>query len=224
MKNIAKFIMITSSVLLLNANERKVMDIDEFTKEIKAIQEVTKDPTIENSKEISKLQETLQLDDLKGRAKQEEVVKLNIDNLITNVQSEIKKIENDIAATSFISSKSGFSMGKDKYKKVALEDIEFAYNKIIELRKELNIFKDNLETLKELKLNDTKLLHNSSIDSILQNFKNSNNKNMMNFSSPQQFSNLSNNQKRKTYITVKIGDKIFGSTVSEISDFGIRIK
>lgn len=224
MKNIAKFIMITSSVLLLNANERKVMDIDEFTKEIKAIQEVTKDPTIENGKEISKLQETLQLDDLKGRAKQEEVVKLNIDNLITNAQSEIKKIENDIAATSFISSKSGFSMGKDKYKKVALEDIEFAYNKIIELRKELNIFKDNLETLKELKLNDTKLLHNSSIDSILQNFKNSNNKNMMNFSSPQQFSNLSNNQKRKTYVTVKVGDKIFGSTVSEISDFGIRIK
>ena len=224
MKNIAKFIMITSSVLLLNANERKVMDIDEFTKEIKAIQEVTKDPTMENSKEISKLQETLQLDDLRGRAKQEDVVKLNIDNLITNAQSEIKKIENDIAATSFISSKSGFSMGKDKYKKVALEDIEFAYNKIIELRKELNIFKDNLETLKELKLNDTKLLHNSSIDSILQNFKNSNNKNMMNFSSPQQFSNLSNNQKRKTYVTVKVGDKIFGSTVSEISDFGIRIK
>ncbi len=223
MKNIAKFIMITSSVLLLNANERKVMDIDEFTKEIKAIQEVTKDPTIENGKEISKLQETLQLDDLKGRAKQEEVVKLNIDNLITNVQSEIKKIENNINSTSFINSKSGFSIGNDKFKKIALEDVEVAYNKLVELKKELNIFKDNLETLKTLKSNDTKLLYNSSIENILQNLKNSNN-NSNNYIGQQQFSGLSQNQNKKTYITVKLGDKIFGTTVSEINDFGIRIK
>ncbi len=217
MKKICVLALLMSSILL-NANEKKITDIDEFAKEIEAIQEKTKNNALANGKEISKLQETLQLDELKARSKQQDIVKLNIDYLMTGVEGEIKKLENEILSTSFISSKSGYSIGKDNYKKVTLDDIEIAYNKIILLRKDLNAFKDNLETLKTLKGNDDKLLNNTSINGILQNLKNADS-NMNN--RQQQFFNQ---QQRKRYINVKLGDKVAGATIYEVSDFGIRIR
>lgn len=201
----------------LFANEKKEVDLDEFLKQIETIQEKTKiqDDSLEIDKQIQRLQQETNLKDVKARASGEELVKVNIDFLISSIKNEIFNIEKNINTTSFIASKSGFELGNEKYKKVAIEDIEDSYLKILEYRKELNKLKDNLATLSKLKDEGNNLLNNSSIEGILQNLKTSN-LNNVNYSP--QMTNV-----KKSYINVKVRDKIYNAVVVEVNEFGIRI-
>ncbi|WP_323585507.1 hypothetical protein [Aliarcobacter butzleri] len=201
----------------LFANEKKEVDLDEFLKQIETIQEKTKiqDDSLEIDKQIQRLQQETNLKDVKARASGEELVKVNIDFLISTVKNEIINIEKNINTTSFIASKSGFELGNEKYKKVAIEDIEDSYLKILEYRKELNKLKDNLNTLNKLKDEGDNLLNNSSIESVLQNLKTSN---LNNANYSPQMTNV-----KKNYINVKVKDKIYNAVVVEVNEFGIRI-
>jgi hypothetical protein len=223
MKRIGLFILPALLVNSLFADVKKPLDINEFTKEIEKIQSVTKqtDDSLELTNTINKKQNESTLVELESRNLKPEATILDINFITAKISSEIRKLEDEIRKESFISSNRGFNIGNAKYKKVAFEDIQNAYLSIVEKRKKLDNLKKTSSILKNLKSKENKnIFYNREVEQLLTEIKNDDSQQL----SINDASLIQTTQTSKNYIDVKVGDKIAGAKIIEVTQFGVRIR
>lgn len=223
-----KYILLSLIILngFLFADIKKPLDIDEFTKEIEKIQSVTKqnDNSQEITNSINKKQNESTLIELESRELKPETSLIDVDLISSKVKSEIERLEDDIARDTFIPSSKGFNIGNVKYKKVLVDDVNEAFEKIVEKRKKLNTYRKTLLVLNDFKNKDKKIFYNRDLEQLLTEIKNEEKQNINTNEFVIQQQNTLNNQKEKIYVDVKIGDIVAGAKVVNVTDFGINIK